>query len=79
MTAQNLERAPTRLLDVSAMGHDTSAGLTAALAMATCRSNRRAGATIPEASKAIEDTLTEQFGHSRYATGILADLERTSK
>ncbi|MFF7361212.1 SpoIIE family protein phosphatase [Streptomyces sp. NPDC008125] len=58
-----------------AMGHDTSAGLTAALAMATCRSNRRAGATIPEASKAIEDALVEQFGHSRYATGILADLE----
>ncbi|WP_299537372.1 PP2C family protein-serine/threonine phosphatase [uncultured Streptomyces sp.] len=58
-----------------AMGHDTSAGLTAALAMAACRSHRRAGATIPEASKAIEDTLIEQFGHSRYATGILADLE----
>ncbi|MDQ1033989.1 serine phosphatase RsbU (regulator of sigma subunit) [Streptomyces sp. V3I8] len=58
-----------------AMGHDTSAGLTAALAMAACRSNRRAGATIPEASRAIEDTLVEQFGHSRYATGILADLE----
>jgi serine phosphatase RsbU (regulator of sigma subunit) len=58
-----------------AMGHDTSAGLTAALAMATCRSHRRAGATIPEASKAIEETLIEQFGHTRYATGILADLE----
>ncbi|MFE9813111.1 PP2C family protein-serine/threonine phosphatase [Streptomyces sp. NPDC005227] len=58
-----------------AMGHDTSAGLTAALAMAACRRHRRAGATIPEASKAIEDTLVEQFGHTRYATGILADLE----
>ncbi|MFE9851669.1 PP2C family protein-serine/threonine phosphatase [Streptomyces sp. NPDC005576] len=58
-----------------AMGHDTAAGLTAALAMATCRSHRRAGATIPDASAAIEDTLVEQFGHSRYATGILADLE----
>ncbi|MCZ4125565.1 PP2C family protein-serine/threonine phosphatase [Streptomyces sp. H39-S7] len=58
-----------------AMGHDTSAGLTAALAMSTCRSHRRTGATIPEASKAIEDTLIQQFGHSRYATGILADLE----
>ncbi|MDQ0578763.1 PP2C family protein-serine/threonine phosphatase [Streptomyces rishiriensis] len=58
-----------------AMGHDTSAGLTAALAMSTCRSHRRVGATIPEASKAIEDTLVEQFGHSSYVTGILADLE----
>jgi hypothetical protein len=58
-----------------AMGHDTSAGLTAALSMATCRSHRRAGATIPEASAAIENTLVGQFGHSRYTTGILADLE----
>ncbi|MGC3000476.1 PP2C family protein-serine/threonine phosphatase [Streptomyces sp. G35A] len=58
-----------------AMGHDTSAGLTAALAMSTCRSHRRAGAAVPEVSKAIEDTLIEQFGNSRYATGILADLE----
>ncbi|MFJ8803040.1 PP2C family protein-serine/threonine phosphatase [Streptomyces sp. NPDC102487] len=58
-----------------AMGHDTSAGLTAALAMATCRSHRRVGATIPDASAAIEDALVEQFGHTRYATGILADLE----
>ncbi|MDQ0791532.1 PP2C family protein-serine/threonine phosphatase [Streptomyces sp. B1I3] len=58
-----------------AMGHDTAAGLTAALAISTCRSHRRAGATIPEASVAIEDTLVEQFRHSSYATGILADLE----
>jgi hypothetical protein len=58
-----------------AMGHDTSAGLTAALAISTCRSRRRAGASIPDASKAIEDTLVGQFGYSRYATGILADLE----
>jgi hypothetical protein len=61
-----------------AMGHDTSAGLTAALAISTCRSHRRVGATIPEASAAIEDTLVEQFGHTRYATGILADLELDS-
>jgi serine phosphatase RsbU (regulator of sigma subunit) len=58
-----------------AMGHDTSAGLTAALAISTCRSFRRAGASIPDASKAIEDTLVGQFGHSRYATAVLADLE----
>jgi len=90
MMARHLARALTGLLAAShtapfeqlprlavfdAMGHDTSAGLTSALAMATCRSHRRAGATIPDASKAIEDTLVGQFGHSRYATGILADLE----
>ncbi len=56
------------------MGHDTAAGLTAALAMAACRSHRRAGASIPEASAAIENTLIEQFRYSSYATGVLADL-----
>ncbi|MEU0788254.1 PP2C family protein-serine/threonine phosphatase [Streptomyces sp. NPDC006173] len=70
-----LARDTLHLAVFDAMGHDTSAGLTAALAMAACRRYRRAGATIPEASRAIEDTLVEQFGHTRYATGILADLE----
>ncbi|MEE4543469.1 PP2C family protein-serine/threonine phosphatase [Streptomyces sp. V4-01] len=57
------------------MGHDTSAGLTASLAMATSRNQRRQGADLADVSRAIEDTLVGQFGHSRYATGILADLD----
>jgi serine phosphatase RsbU (regulator of sigma subunit) len=57
-----------------AMGHDTSAGLTASLSMATCRSHRRAGSDLAAVSQAIEQELMEQFGHSRYATGILAGL-----
>ena len=58
-----------------AMGHDTSAGLTASLAMATCRNRRRQGRDLAETSRAIEDTLVEQFDHSRYASGILAELD----
>ncbi|SHM81097.1 PP2C family protein-serine/threonine phosphatase [Actinacidiphila paucisporea] len=58
-----------------AMGHDTAAGLTASLAMATSRNQRRQGAGIAEASQAIEQMLVGQFGHTRYATGILADLD----
>ncbi|AKZ53149.1 putative serine phosphatase [Streptomyces ambofaciens ATCC 23877] len=58
-----------------AMGHDTAAGLTASLAMATCRSHRRSGSPLAAVSHAIEETLMEQFGHSRYVTGILADLD----
>jgi serine phosphatase RsbU (regulator of sigma subunit) len=58
-----------------AMGHDTAAGLTASLAMATSRNQRRQGAGIADASRAIEDMLSSQFGHARYATGILADLD----
>ncbi|MFI8073636.1 PP2C family protein-serine/threonine phosphatase [Streptomyces sp. NPDC086033] len=58
-----------------AMGHDTSAGLTANLAMATCRNQRRQGNSINEARDAIEATLIEQFAQSRYATALLADLD----
>ncbi|MGW0564530.1 PP2C family protein-serine/threonine phosphatase [Streptomyces sp. NPDC003016] len=58
-----------------AMGHDTSAGLTANLAMATCRNRRRQGAGLVEAALAIETTLVEQFTRNRYATGVLADLD----
>ncbi|WP_344323473.1 PP2C family protein-serine/threonine phosphatase [Streptomyces macrosporus] len=58
-----------------AMGHDTAAGLTANLTMAVCRNRRRQGAGLVETGEAIEDTLVEQFGHSRYATGILAELD----
>ncbi|WP_051853154.1 PP2C family protein-serine/threonine phosphatase [Streptomyces aureocirculatus] len=61
-----------------AMGHDTSAGLTANLAMATCRSQRRQGKGLVEARDAIEANLMEQFTRSRYATAVLADLDLTS-
>ncbi|MEU0117616.1 PP2C family protein-serine/threonine phosphatase [Streptomyces bobili] len=58
-----------------AMGHDNSAGLTANLAMATCRNQRRQGNTLTQARDAIEATLLEQFAHTRYATAVLADLD----
>ncbi|MEV6654355.1 PP2C family protein-serine/threonine phosphatase [Streptomyces sp. NPDC051219] len=58
-----------------AMGHDTAAGLTANLAMATCRNQRRRGASLTEARDVIEQVLIEQFTRSRYTTAILADLD----
>ncbi|WP_461008316.1 PP2C family protein-serine/threonine phosphatase [Streptomyces capparidis] len=58
-----------------AMGHDTAAGITANLAVAACRNARRRGATPAQTSEAIEASLTGQFGHSRYVTGILAELD----
>ncbi|MGC5561720.1 PP2C family protein-serine/threonine phosphatase [Streptomyces sp. FR-108] len=61
-----------------AMGHDTSAGLTANLAMATCRNQRRRGNSLTEARDAIEATLIEQFARSRYTTAVLADLDLES-
>ncbi|MFF8882115.1 PP2C family protein-serine/threonine phosphatase [Streptomyces flaveolus] len=58
-----------------AMGHDTAAGLTANLAVATCRSHRRRGADLAETGTAIEAALMEQFHRDRYATGVIADLD----
>ncbi|MGX1274457.1 PP2C family protein-serine/threonine phosphatase [Streptomyces phaeoluteigriseus] len=58
-----------------AMGHDARAGLTANIAVAACRNARRQGAGLVEISRAVESTLIEQFGTTRYVTGILADLD----
>lgn len=57
------------------MGHDTAAGLTANLALGACRNSRRQGTGLAELGDAIEGVLLEQFGPSRYVTGILADLD----
>ncbi|MFH9674915.1 PP2C family protein-serine/threonine phosphatase [Streptomyces sp. NPDC017405] len=61
-----------------AMGHDARAGLTANMAVAACRNARRQGAGLVAVSQAVEDTLIEQFGTTRYVTGILADLDMKS-
>ncbi|MGY0068958.1 PP2C family protein-serine/threonine phosphatase [Streptomyces sp. QTS137] len=58
-----------------AMGHDTTAGITANVAVAACRNARRQGASLTETSRRVEETLLEQFGGRRYVTGILADLD----
>jgi serine phosphatase RsbU (regulator of sigma subunit) len=59
-----------------AMGHDTSAGLTANLAMAACRNHRRQGMDLATTSDAIEQVLVTEFGEgTRYVTALLADLD----
>ncbi|MEU0883757.1 PP2C family protein-serine/threonine phosphatase [Lentzea sp. NPDC005914] len=58
-----------------AMGHDQSAGLTVALATATCRSYRRRGANLVDTSVGIDEVIGEQFGGRRFATGVLAELD----
>lgn len=45
------------------------------MAVATCRNARRQGADLAQASQAIEDALIEQFGLTRYVTGVMADLD----
>ncbi|MGW3368949.1 PP2C family protein-serine/threonine phosphatase [Streptosporangium canum] len=59
-----------------AMGHDVSAGLTASLAMAACRNQRRQGADLVTTSQAVERVLIDEFGRStRFVTAVLADLD----
>ncbi|MGN9841045.1 PP2C family protein-serine/threonine phosphatase [Nonomuraea sp. H19] len=67
-----------RLSIFDAMGHDTSAGLTATIAMGSGRKHRREGADVVAVSEAIDEAIAEQFGTTRFATGILADLDTRS-
>ncbi|OEU88120.1 stage II sporulation protein E [Streptomyces abyssalis] len=60
---------------IDAMGHDTAAGLTANLAVAACRNQRRQGSGLVDTASGMEKALVDQFEDSRYATGILADLD----
>ncbi|MDP9862044.1 MULTISPECIES: PP2C family protein-serine/threonine phosphatase [Streptosporangium] len=62
-----------------AMGHDVSAGLTASLAVAACRNNRRRGAGLAENSEMIEAVLIAEFGRAtRFVTAVLADLDTST-
>ncbi|MFB8754542.1 PP2C family protein-serine/threonine phosphatase [Streptomyces nigra] len=61
-----------------AMGHDTTAGITANVAVAACRNARRQGASLDDTSREVERVLIEQFDGCRSVTAILADLDMTS-
>ncbi|MEV6178068.1 PP2C family protein-serine/threonine phosphatase [Streptomyces sp. NPDC052015] len=63
---------------LDAMGHDTTAGITANVAVAACRNARRQGTSLAETSQAVEEVLLAHFGTSRYVTGILAELDLSS-
>ncbi|MEU4509298.1 PP2C family protein-serine/threonine phosphatase [Nonomuraea wenchangensis] len=64
-----------RLSIFDAMGHDTSAGLTATIAVGCWRKHRREGADVVAAGEAVDDAIARQFGTTRFATGVLADLD----
>lgn len=61
-----------------AMGHDTSAGLTTTVALGAYRNNRRRDIGLLAISGAIDEAIADQFDGSRFATGILADLDLRS-
>ncbi|MFC5752354.1 PP2C family protein-serine/threonine phosphatase [Actinomadura rugatobispora] len=58
-----------------AMGHDTSSGLTATLAIAACRNSRLQGADLVETGRRIGEVLSGQFDSGTYVTALLASLD----
>lgn len=71
-----LEGDTLHLAVFDAMGHDVSAGLTANLAMASCRNHRRQGLDLVANSEAIEGVLIKEFGRAdRFVTAIMAELD----
>ncbi len=57
-----------------ALGHDLAAGLLANVGMASCRSTRRAGGTLPDVASRADHAIARQFGDSRFVTALLCDL-----
>src|SRR5918911_198720 len=61
-----------------AVGHDLAAGLLAGVAMASCRSSRRSGGTLQHIVTRADHAIARQFGHSRFVTALLCDLDTAS-
>lgn len=58
-----------------AVGHDLAAGLIASVGMASCRSTRRAGGSLPEIAARADHAIARQFGKDRFVTALLCDLD----
>jgi serine phosphatase RsbU (regulator of sigma subunit) len=57
-----------------ALGHDLAAGLLASVALAACRSTRRAGGSLASIAAKADHAIARQFGDSRLVTALLCDL-----
>ena len=60
---------------LDATGHDLTAGLAAAAAMAAARNGRREGHGLVEQAEMVSRVLETSVGPDRYATGVLARLD----
>jgi len=58
-----------------ALGHDLAAGLLASVGVASCRSTRRAGGTLPEVVRRADNAIAGQFADIRFITALLCDLD----
>jgi len=67
------DQATLTLLD--ALGHGTSAALTASLALSALRAARRSGLTLAEMTQAADVAMIDEWDDSRFATAFLAKLD----
>jgi len=58
-----------------ALGHDLAAGLLASVGVASCRSTRRAGGTLPDIVRRADNAIAGQFADLRFVTALLCDLD----
>ncbi|HEY6495462.1 MAG TPA: SpoIIE family protein phosphatase [Trebonia sp.] len=58
-----------------ALGHDLSAGLMASVSIASCRSTRRAGGSLPVIAARADDAIACAFGEDQFVTALLCDLD----
>lgn len=70
-----LSPTAARFAVLDATGHDLSAGLAAAAALAAYRNARRNGRGLFEQSESVSRTLEDQFSGRVYATGVFGELE----
>ena len=57
------------------VGHDLTAGLISSVAIASCRTTRRAGGDLVQIAARADEAIAGQFGASRFATALLCDLD----
>ncbi|SDT82845.1 Stage II sporulation protein E (SpoIIE) [Streptomyces sp. TLI_053] len=69
-----LDDGHLHLTVVDAMGHDLSSGLASAVALAGCRSTRRAGGTLSDIADRIDDDL-HRWQPGGLLTGVFARLD----
>ncbi|HEX2043946.1 MAG TPA: PP2C family protein-serine/threonine phosphatase [Acidimicrobiales bacterium] len=67
-----------RIAMFDAMGHGLEAGLLASVAMAACRTSRRAGNDLAGMAAAIDHAVGAEFGVDRFVTAVLAELDLAS-
>lgn len=73
-----VDASTARIAIFDAMGHGLEAGLLASVAMAACRTSRRAGSDLAGTAAAIDEAIGGEFGVDRFVTAVLAELDLAS-